>query len=452
MKPHLDRSADGSGCGLPWLCLCLLLLGLLLLSRPVSAQESARSQSNWYRVEILVFAQREADMGRGEDWPLLPKLRYHPRSRHLIDNIPAWMSAHRSLSFVPLEEQLPKPPTDPPLSAEELAEAEPPENWPWCPRVGPLPGFILDMPLSDATVHPLTNYEDLPEQQWPEGQDASAGQAPELAADTPPDEGTASGYRQRPQIQWEPPVDIDTPKAFVKLPAADLEFRRQARRLARAGNTDVLFHAAWLQPIPGQDEAIPTILDSAAPQGVHPKLQGHVRLYSSRYLHAECNLWLNTSGEYLDNDDWYMPRPPLAPRNEALSLSVPGFSLRANPHWLEPEKHLPAPFSRLRLAPFRLVLLKSFVGPTPYEAHFPLRPFVFATPAQGEPATPEHDADPALARWLQQPRYDYRHAVLLEQRRRMRSGELHYIDHPMFGIVLKVSRHKFKPYLEMDSP
>ena len=28
----------------------------------------------------------------------------------------------------------------------------------------------------------------------------------------------------------------------------------------------------------------------------------------------------------------------------------------------------------------------------------------------------------------------------------MRSGELHYIDHPLLGMVIKVSRYEFEPF------
>ncbi len=35
------------------------------------------------------------------------------------------------------------------------------------------------------------------------------------------------------------------------------------------------------------------------------------------------------------------------------------------------------------------------------------------------------------------PVYPYRHAVLLDQTRRMRSNETHYIDHPLLGVVIK---------------
>jgi hypothetical protein len=37
------------------------------------------------------------------------------------------------------------------------------------------------------------------------------------------------------------------------------------------------------------------------------------------------------------------------------------------------------------------------------------------------------------------PTYPYRHAVLLQQQRRMRSNEVHYIDHPLFGLVIKLT-------------
>ena len=257
-------------------------------------------------------------------------------------------------------------------------------------------------------------------------------------------------YRSRPQIQWEPLIDLDVPKAFVKLPAAELEFRRQAQRLTRSASTDVLFHAAWLQPASNPDTAVPIILDSAAPQGEYPELQGSIRIYSRRYLHVESQLWLNTAGGYLDRhlvDQWSTPTPPLAPRKEDGAAFL--FDLRATPFWLEPRGYLPAPFEGLRIAPFRLFPGKPFIEPLLHKTQAPLWSFTLS--AQGDSAMLDaHDADPALAEWLQRPSYSYRHAVLLEQRRRMRSDELHYIDHPMFGIIIRASRLEFEPYWETE--
>jgi len=44
---------------------------------------------------------------------------------------------------------------------------------------------------------------------------------------------------------------------------------------------------------------------------------------------------------------------------------------------------------------------------------------------------------PAEAAQEAAPVYPYRHAVLLQQTGRMRSGEVHYIDHPMLGVIIK---------------
>ena len=34
--------------------------------------------------------------------------------------------------------------------------------------------------------------------------------------------------------------------------------------------------------------------------------------------------------------------------------------------------------------------------------------------------------------------YHWRHAVLMQQNRRMRSEEVHYLDHPMLGVLARV--------------
>ena len=57
-------------------------------------------------------------------------------------------------------------------------------------------------------------------------------------------------------------------------------------------------------------------------------------------------------------------------------------------------------------------------------------------PGQGGP----NDAIPGMGVELDPgPVSPYRHAVLLQQKRRMRSNEVHYIDHPMLGLVVKLT-------------
>ena len=36
--------------------------------------------------------------------------------------------------------------------------------------------------------------------------------------------------------------------------------------------------------------------------------------------------------------------------------------------------------------------------------------------------------------------YPWRHAIPLQQSRRMRGGELHYLDHPVLGVLIKLTQ------------
>jgi len=40
------------------------------------------------------------------------------------------------------------------------------------------------------------------------------------------------------------------------------------------------------------------------------------------------------------------------------------------------------------------------------------------------------------------PTYPFRHAIVHRQSRRMRSGETHYLDHPVLGVVIRITRNE----------
>ena len=189
------------------------------------------------------------------------------------------------------------------------------------------------------------------------------------------------------------------PEPFVVLPAAELEFAGKTAYMQRNGPYRILFHQAWLQPVWEGADGPSIILDRSGDTEQWPRLQGSIRLSLSRYLHLETNLWLNTSGEYLPGQ-WRMPAPPLAPP----SLIVEGLP--------EPEEE-------------------------PY----------FLTPAD-EPVPGIDDGEN-----LEEPEdaYPFRHAVLLSQKRRMRSEEVHYIDHPLLGAVVKVTPYEWEAG-DQDTP
>ena len=186
------------------------------------------------------------------------------------------------------------------------------------------------------------------------------------------------------------------PRPFVTLPAAELTLRGKAAYLERSGRYRTLFHEAWLQPVVVEDSALPIIMDRSGDTGNWPRLQGSVKFFLSRYLHLETNLWLNTRGEYLSSR-WQMPAPPLGPPSLLIEEPLPLDSLTGSDQdglrWRETD-------------------LESV--PDPNDAAV--------------------DPNAVLG-----PLFPYRHAVLVQQKRRMRSTEIHYIDHPLLGVVVTLT-------------
>lgn len=176
-----------------------------------------------------------------------------------------------------------------------------------------------------------------------------------------------------------------TPAAFTPRPLSELEFRGKAAYMQRTGRFTTLFHQTWLQPMRSEEQALPIIIDRSGDEQSWPRLQGSVKFYLSRYLHIQTNLWLNTPGDYLPAQ-WNMPEPPIGP--PSLIIIEPPSAASDNYYVSDTE------------------------------------------PSLDEAGMPEIvDSGPV---------YPWRHAILMDQKRRMRSNEVHYIDHPMLGIVVKI--------------
>lgn len=208
---------------------------------------------------------------------------------------------------------------------------------------------------------------------------------PELSQETKPDEA---------ELEQELVLPT-TPSPFIQLPGSEREFLGKAAYMQRTGRYQTLFHETWVQAMVAQDLALPIFIDRSGDSENWPQLQGSVKFYLSRYLHLETNLWLNTNGSYLP-PDWAMPAAPLSPQ----SLTV------IYPPEPEPELELALPAEPID---------SGFYG------------------AGDEEQTGDEILEPVG------PVYPWRHAILLNQKRRMRSTEVHYIDHPMLGVVVKIT-------------
>ncbi|GAB3272107.1 CsiV family protein [Parahaliea aestuarii] len=253
---------------------------------------------------------------------------------------------------------------------------------------------IASHPGGDSSIDPqgrqVITFKPPQEAQPEPAYEAQATDIPrrgDSEAAAPPVTEPETEEEQKPQL----------PQPWLVRPASELEFRGKAAYMEKQGSYRVLFHQSWLQPVAEEKQARAIVIDDSGSEGRYPVLQGSVKLYVARYLHLSTHLWLNTDGSYLPGD-WRMPAPPLAPASLVIEKPVDLAAIGA------------------------------------YEKSEPAGEALAAEPADDLATNQDSDAGSRAA-----PVYPYRHAVLLEQRRRMRSSEVHYIDHPMMGAVVKLT-------------
>lgn len=199
----------------------------------------------------------------------------------------------------------------------------------------------------------------------------------------------------------EPTVDL-LREPFLQLPAPDRELNAHANALRRDGAYRVLFHEAWRQPGLPRGQGPWLLVRGGESFGDHYELEGSVQISLARYLHLNTRLWLTEfagsggagPGEWPELPPWPEDAQAMETTTGEFRTREMDFSLNTQAFWEEGRRsQLPA-----------------------YLAN-PYQPTRIAT---------------------------------LEQSRRMRSDELHYVDHPLMGLVLRITRYKVPPK-ELDT-
>lgn len=193
--------------------------------------------------------------------------------------------------------------------------------------------------------------------------------------------------------------------AFRSLPASKLELTAAADRLDRAADYRVLLHVGWRQPGSRRDDAPAVHLDTL--RGLSPgarfaaapgeAVDGTIRLWRRRFLHVDTDLAFGDVEAWRGRKDAGADAEPGNEHREA----APAAGVASNPDTGEgavagaAELGAPGPTGRK-------------------ETEATTEP----RPAGGEP----------------------RRAARIARSLRVRAGKPHYIDHPLFGVLLKVSR------------
>lgn len=225
----------------------------------------------------------------------------------------------------------------------------------------------------------------------------------------------------------EPTSEIDlTQAAFYLLPEELRQLNEKAKHLSRSRKHRVLFHQAWRQPVLSSDEA-PALLISAGDQyGEHKELEGTIELSVARYLHLRTNLWFSEFSHNYGQERGLWPELPTRPdlRNyeqsqlQAETLDVT-FNTKAG-----------------SVHPFDLNTKNLSLEQVKPQGN------INSDLLQDYQAPPNQFDDIIDKPYLPQ------RIALIKQKRRMRSKEVHYIDHPMVGVLVLITPYE-RP-LEQD--
>jgi len=201
---------------------------------------------------------------------------------------------------------------------------------------------------------------------------------------TPPEEDT-------PELAEEP----ETPKITL---VDDLEFQNAADRFAYRSDMKIVWHQAWIEELQDSENAHPHEISAQYEEdNFRVTVSGALSLYRSRYIHIQPEL---------EVDQWIFTIPDDAPITSDTPAEDTSASITAGTtdSMGMPGENLP---------------------PNQSTDSVTQAPEMIVTPA----VEPEPEWVPLRA-------------AQVDRSRRMRSDEVHYLDHPLLGMVVKVTPYE----------
>ena len=238
-----------------------------------------------------------------------------------------------------------------------------------------------------------------------------------------------------PQAQEESatlPQTSQPLKAFSALEADDMQLLEAATKISQQYDFRPLFHKAWRQTIENRNNATSIAINGGEAYDDHFELEGSIKISLERYLHINTDLWLNQfvskTGENEPSLMLLPPVPSAVDETNASEQEIPFFAPinsfstdNVNPETGEilPEQNAPALLSdQLQLAP------------------------------QPDPLTEANQQLERQLALLEDAQFAVEQTIVMRQHRRMRSTELHYIDHPMFGVLIRIDPYEPESAIE----
>ena len=263
--------------------------------------------------------------------------------------------------------------------------------------------ILLNDPAFDADIFAATTNNDS-ESETPITDDQSTGKQPDT---TPLDAETANIEAAPTSLEPSPaPLVIELgEQPFTLLAQDQYSFAEIKQKLLRKQGYRQLFHQAWRQPINSRDQAESILIQGGDKFDNHHELEGSITIGLERYLHIKTDLWLSTfvSNTGQDENPWpVLPKVPVA--NNATITAKTTHPLLGDG--------------------------QTFFGDSAFNNNYGenySNSFEFENPFQ------------ELAGNL----FSVERTVVMRQQRRMRSNELHYIDHPLMGLLVRITTYEF---------
>ncbi|MEX1082557.1 MAG: CsiV family protein [Halofilum sp. (in: g-proteobacteria)] len=223
----------------------------------------------------------------------------------------------------------------------------------------------------------------------------------------------------------------ELPEGFERLSAEDGDLVEAVERLEDAEAYRVLRHASWRQPALGADDAVALRLQAGEPMTVQIPPDAYPRPPEERAdsVPEEDNsdgqvVYTGNANSDLDDAHTYMPDTPFgmgmlaAPRRDTGILPLDG---------------------TVKLVVSRYLHLHADLYYTTAVAWEEENGGEATASESRSPAATELSTSSRISRGPDgEPMLSYG----FQQERRMRSGELHYLDHPVLGLLVKVTPHE----------
>ncbi len=206
---------------------------------------------------------------------------------------------------------------------------------------------------------------------------------------------------------------------------SDEEFAGLVRKLKGAYRYKLLFSGSWPQPLQARSQANALLIEGGEAVGQHHELEGYIRIGLERYLHIDTELWLSKfspQGRRIPEASY----PPVAGNDYSAAQST---STQSVVRRKSEFPALPTPFP----------INDKNVTPPREQQHTSTEDFYRQRASEQEHANTTRPSSNLDLLSANDSSYFVDRTVVMRQNRRMRSNEVHYLDHPLFGVLIKIT-------------